>query len=370
MTLAGVAAPPSRHGAAAPTVARGVAAEAVASAASAWRRVGVVADAGLVAAGHVAPIVAALRARAQVVVVDRVGPEPTDASVASVAAALGEALGDVDGVVAVGGGSVLDSAKGALLTLAWGSTAGRGPGPADPEGAAAPLRPWIAVPTTAGTGSDAQSFAILGGPGGKRAVGHPGLTPVVAVLDPTLAATAPRQVAVRAGLDATVHAVEAAVTSAATPASAAAAVAAFGALWRALPAALAGDLAAWAAMLDAAHLAGAAIEASMLGAAHACANPLSDLLGWAHGDAVARTVGPVVRQLAAQGVAYGPLEAAAGIAPGGLAAALEARADALGVPPLALGAEVLPQLVARAGTQWTLRFSPRPVDLARVYGAA
>ena len=120
--------------------------------------------------------------------------------------------------VAVGGGSSLDTAKGANFLLTNGGEMEDYWGVGK---ATKPLLPLIAVPTTAGTGSETQSFALIARESDhqKMACGAPGAAPVVSVLDPELTVTLPRQVAAYTGLDALTHSVEAAVTSKRTPVS-------------------------------------------------------------------------------------------------------------------------------------------------------
>jgi alcohol dehydrogenase len=208
------------------------------------------------------------------------------------------------------------------------------------------------------------------------------------VLDPALAATAPRRTAAAAGLDAVSHALESAVTTAGNPVSRMLAREAWRLLEGALPAALAApeDLGAVGRALLGAHLAGAAIEQSMLGAAHACANPLTARFGVVHGAAVALMLPHVVRfNAAAAAEGYAELAAAAGLpgAPAGagpaeaLARRVEALRAAAGLPgrlaDCGVPARALPALAAEATGQWTGRFNPRPAteaDFLRLYEAA
>jgi alcohol dehydrogenase len=151
-------------------------------------------------------------------------------------------------------------------------------------------------------------------------------------------------------------------------------------LWPALPRAVArpDDVAARSAMALGALKAGAAIEAGMLGAAHATANALSALAGVPHGLAVAMTLPHVVRWVAEAWDGYGPVLDAVG-APdaGAFADAWLALLEALGAPRTARewsgsGFDV-GALTAVASGQWTGRFSPRPVDevgLRRILAAA
>jgi alcohol dehydrogenase len=134
------------------------------------------------------------------------------------------------------------------------------------------------------------------------------------------------------------------------------------------------DLQARGAMLLGAHYAGIAIEASMLGATHACANPLTARYGTLHGIAVGLMLPHVVRWNAPVAAArYGELLEIAGRGHGGepasgLAARLEMLATIGGLPRRLASAGVaeadLGRLAAQAAQQWTGRYNPRPFDEA------
>jgi alcohol dehydrogenase len=117
-----------------------------------------------------------------------------------------------DSIVAIGGGSSLDCAKGINFVLTNGGTMRdyRGFGKAT-----RPMLPSIGVPTTAGTGSEAQSYALISDSEthAKMACGDPKAAFRVAILDPALTVTQPREVTAMAGYDAISHAVESYVTS-------------------------------------------------------------------------------------------------------------------------------------------------------------
>jgi alcohol dehydrogenase len=221
----------------------------------------------------------------------------------------------------------------------------------------------IGVPTTAGTGSEAQSYALISDPASH-------------VKNPTLTLSQPRAVTATAGYDALSHAVETYVTTRATAFSDAFAREAFRLLEASYPRVLdePADLEARGAMLLGAHLAGAAIEASMLGATHACANPLSARYGTAHGVAIALMLSHVVRWNGpAVGGRYAELLSVAGhAAAADPAAALADRLASLarrgGLPASLRAAGVpeadLPALAEEAAGQWTGGFNPRPFDAA------
>jgi alcohol dehydrogenase len=266
----------------------------------------------------------------------------------------------IDALVALGGGSSLDCAKGINFVLTNGGSLrdywGYGK-------ARRPMLPMIAVPTTAGTGSEAQSYALISDSltHVKMACGDPKAAFRAAILDPLLTRTQPRHVTATAGYDAISHAVESYVTTKRSAVSARFALEA----WRLLAANFEcvlrdpADVEARGAMLLGAHFAGIAIENSMLGATHACANPLTARYGTTHGVAIAVLLPQVVRW---NGVAaadlYGELDRQ------DLAARLSALREIGNLPArlsdLDISANDLPLLAQEAAAQWTGRFNPRP----------
>src|SRR5205085_11432550 len=140
------------------------------------------------------------------------------------------------------------------------------------------------------------------------------------------------------------------------------------------------DLAARADLQLGAHFAGMAIETSMLGCCHACANPLTAHYGTTHGKAVGVMLPHVVRfNAAAVGPLYAELAHDAGL--GGGAEALARRVEALlraaelpvSLTECGVSRDILTLLAEEASEQWTARFNPRPVaeaDLLRLYEAA
>jgi alcohol dehydrogenase len=184
----------------------------------------------------------------------------------------------------------------------------------------------------------------------------------------------PAAVAAIAGYDALSHAVEAYVTKNRTDESSRLALAA----WRLLDGnyervlSAPGDIEARGAMLRGANLAGAAIELSMLGAAHACANPLTARYGTTHGVAIAVMLPHVVRWNAeVVGERYAELLRASGRvvtdSPGqALAGRLEQLARGARLPATLREVDVsdtdIPSLAADAATQWTGQHNPRTFD--------
>lgn len=285
------------------------------------------------------------------------------------------AASGVDSMVALGGGSSLDCAKGINFVLTNGGRASdyRGHGKAT-----RPLLPMIAVPTTAGTGSDAQSYALISDAATheKMACGDPTAAFRIALLDPALTVTQPRALSAAAGYDALSHAVESFVTMPRTDVSEMFARQA----WRLLNGhyervlTTPGDLAARGAMLVGSHYAGLAIEQSMLGATHACANPLTARYGTTHGVAIGVMLSHVVRwNGSVVGDQYAELLRLAGLPVDGepgarLARHLELLARAGDLPAtlrdLGVGRADLPTLATAAALQWTGTFNPRPFDAA------
>lgn len=202
------------------------------------------------------------------------------------------------------------------------------------------------------------------------------------ILDPLLVSSVPSAVAGIAGIDAVSHAVESYVTTRRNPVSQMLAREAWRLLESGLPEVVGGrgEIETWSGMLLGAHLAGAAIEQSMLGAAHACANPLTARFPLPHGVAVGLMLPHVVRFNAAHvGVLYDELRLAAD--PTGAPALLEERICELrslaGLPERLRDCDVprscLPELAAEAERQWTAGFNPRPLtraELLELYEAA
>ena len=330
-----------------------------------------VTDGGLRDAGHVERALRCLRgAGVEAAVFDACEANPDGAMVdrgVEFAAA-----SRPDGVIGLGGGSPLDCAKGINLILTNGGTI------ADYKGyglARKPLLPMIAVPTTAGTGSEAQSYAVIADTAThmKMACGDPKLVFAAAILDPGLTVSQPPAVTAAAGFDALAHAVETAVTTRRTPISTLFSQAAFRLIEPHYDRVLAapGDVDARAAMQLGAFYAGVAIEHSMLGAAHACANPLTARYDLTHGIALAILLPHVVRWNAeGDGNLYRELAevlpaASDGAAVGDrLARRLADAGRSGGFPPdlrtAGVGAGDLPSLAEAAATQWTGTFNPRP----------
>jgi alcohol dehydrogenase len=344
-----------------------------------------VADPGIVHAGHAAAVQRALESAGIAVALFSEFAENPDSTMVALGANFAKQQGAIDSIVAVGGGSSLDCAKGInfLLTNGGEMSQYRGYGKTT-----VPLLPAIGIPTTAGTGSEAQSYAVISDPAThlKMACGDPSAAFRIAILDPELTASAPAGVTASAGIDAIAHAVETAVTTRRTPMSDTFSQQA----WRLLAAAFErvvvhpSDMEARSMMQVGAHLAGMAIEQSMLGAAHACANPLTARCGVTHGVALAILLPHVVRwngQVAVE--RYSALlgsphrRARDTEAPESLARRLEDFAVAADLPArlsdVGVTEDSLPDLADLAARQWTGTFNPRHFDAAgafEIYQAA
>ncbi len=339
-----------------------------------------ISDPGLAAAGHVERAAATIRrAGAECFVFLGVEENPTTRHVDRAVAA-GREHG-IDLLVGLGGGSAMDTAKGANFILSCG---GRMQDYAGVGKATGPMLPMIAVPTTAGTGSEAQSFALIADEAThmKMACGDKRAACRAAVLDPALTLSQPREVAALTGIDAASHALESYVTTRRNPLSQLFSREAWRLIARSYPRIFEApeDLEARGGMLWGAALAGLAIEHSMLGATHSCANPLTARFGLAHGRAIGIMLPHVIRANAGA-VAGLYLEllteihrnGASAATAGEVLAALVEELQAVGELPRTLsecGVErrALPELAGQAAAQWTAQFNPRPLDEADFLG--
>lgn len=353
-------------------------------------RVLLVTDRGIVAAGHAERArVSLVQAGLEVAVFADVRENPSTADVAACLALAQTARADL--LVGLGGGSSMDTAKGTNFLLTNG---GRIQDYWGVGKATKPMLPLIAIPTTAGTGSECQSAALIADETThqKMACLDPKAAARIAVLDPELTVSQPPRVTAMTGVDALAHAVETAVTTKSNAVSSMYSRGAFRLIVPALPRVLADprDLDARGRMLLGAAFAGLAIESSMLGAAHSAANPLTAHFGVVHGAAVGLMLPHVIRVNAAGSEAaahaYAELASVTEIASlrDGLdacVAALVARIETLlnlaGIPRSLADAGVdvtqIPQLAAEAARQWTVNFNPRPLtsdDFVALYRAS
>ena len=321
-------------------------------------------------------------------VFDGVCENPTTAEVGAGLAVAQQYEPDL--IVGLGGGSSMDCAKGINFVYSCGGRMqdywGKGK-------ATQPMLPMIAVPTTSGTGSETQSFALISDAEThvKMACGDPKAAFRVALLDPELTLTQPTHITAQTGIDAIAHALETYVTKPRNAASLSFSREAWlllgGSFHRVITEP--NNLEARADMQLGACFAGLAIENSMLGATHALANPLTASFGIPHGLAIALMLPHVIRyngQDTTVGDWYQDLLECTAGANGfpqpedgvdGLVAfasqlvqhaKLSTTISACGVP-----SESLEALSHDAATQWTGTFNPRRVEqleLHAIYQAA
>jgi alcohol dehydrogenase len=352
--------------------------------ASSWSccRALIVSDAGIVATGHPQRAIDYLQhAGMQTQLFTDIHENPSTDDVQRGVEIANEFQPDL--LIGLGGGSSMDCAKGINFLYCGGGQMqdywGIGK-------ATEPMLPMIAVPTTAGTGSETQSFALISDAKNhtKMACGDKKATCKLAILDPELTLTQPTRVTALTGIDALAHALETYVTTKRTELSMDYSRRA----WELLSVNFIKviddphDLEARSAMQLGACLSGLAIENSMLGAAHALANPLTAHFNIVHGQAVASMLPHVIR-FNAQSMEsqYGQLASATNAISGDDSEALatfiteitQHSGLATRLKPQGVNADQLPMLAADAAQQWTAQFNPRTVeagDLLTLYQQA
>ena len=332
-------------------------------------RVLVTTDPGIEKAGILARAVSALQSERIAAYVYADGTSNPTTEDVDAAVAVAKTNAPIDLIIGLGGGSSMDCAKGANFLLTnggkiedyWGTNK-----------ATEPMLPSIGVPTTIGTGSEAQSFALISQADThiKMACGDKKARFGTVILDATLTQTLPTPIAAITAIDAIAHAVESFVSTRNNPISRMFARHA----WELLNTNFEGCLAevqssaARSKMLFGAYLAGLAIENSMLGAAHACANPLTARYDIIHGVAVALMLPHVIQfnsTVAAE--AYHELY------PDGDLVDRIRKLKQIGNLPnrlrdypvqYTIGTADLPTLAKEAATQWTAQFNPRPLNIS------
>ena len=322
-----------------------------------------VADQGMLDRGYAQEAMRSLKARRmEVFAFHDFGAGPTTAAIAT-GAAFADPL-KVDLIVGLGGGSSLDCAKAINFVLSNGGAIkdywGYGK-------ASRAMLPMIAVPTTAGTGSEAQTYTVIADAktGAKMACGDIKAGFRAAILDPKLTTTLSREMTAATGYDAISHAVETLVSTRRNALSESFSRSA----WRLLNTSFERvlkepeDLEARGAMLVGAHFGGLAMENSMLGAAHACATPLTTHYGLPHGVAIAVVLAHVVEWNGS--VAENQY---ADLHTGNLEERLRELGHKADLPMTLRAASVpesaLPRLAEEAGSQWAGKFNPRHFDQA------
>jgi len=337
------------------------------------KRVLVVSDKGVVKAGHFEAGAQSLRSAG--LVVDSFhdfGENPTTDMVEAGLKFASDFRPDL--LVGLGGGSSLDCCKGINFVYSCGGVMRdyHGVGKATCD-----LLPMIAVPTTSGTGSESQSFALISDSEThvKMACGDKRAACKIALLDPKLTVTQPPRVTALTGIDALSHAIETYVSRKRTPISTTFSRQAFGWLANGFPIVLHDptNLEARAQMQLGACFAGLAIETSMLGAAHATANPLTARHDVTHGQAVGLMLPAVIRMNGKRHASWyaellRELEPVTDVeaAPNRLAEIIEAFLEAAGLATsfqqLNIPTEHIPDLASEALHQWTGTFNPVPLD--------
>jgi len=316
------------------------------------------------------------------VVFDQVPSDPPD-HVIEEAASLARKEG-ADGVVGVGGGSVMDTAKTVNILLTNPPPISKYFGPnAVPN----PVKPLVLLPTTSGTGSEVTAIAVVTDTQNHRKIGviGPACCASLAIVDPELASGMPPSVTAATGMDAFSHAAEALTSALANPISDVLAERAIMLISRYLPAAVANgaDMEARTNMSLAATLAGIAFNDAITHLGHAIAHSLGARYHIAHGVGCALAL-PTVMEFAAEAVpdkvrlvgrAMG-LEPAESLSPGEVGAAvanaIRSLCRAIGIPTfgaIGLNEAAVLEVVPMVLTDGPARFVPKPID-AEIVSAA
>lgn len=320
---------------------------------------------------------------------DAVQPNPCLADVRE-AARLARAR-DCDGFVAVGGGSVIDTAKVVYASVASGLApdalllaAGQAWMASDP---AAHDPVFVALPTTAGTGSESSTAALIKDDQGRKLMFRSRRSrPAAVALVPEFTLSLPRHATATGGFDAVLHALGAFVNTCPSPAGEALAAGALARALAAYPAVLErpGDLAARAEMQIASHLAGVAIGLKRVDAVHGLCTPLEGCVDAAHAEVLAGVFDAVARfTVQAAAAPYARAARLCGLATqgDGDAQAAERMIEEIGrlrrlgglpdrLPPLALDHPHALALADQALQSPSTRFNPRPLSrdqIAQLY---
>lgn len=214
--------------------------------------------------------------------------EPTIESVDRLGGLVADA--GVDAIVAIGGGSALDSGKGARLVADHGGSIGRYCWPGEPAPVPAPRVPLVCVPTTAGTGSEVTGGVVLADPGRGTKVGaaSPRNRAQVALVDPVLTHSLPPGPTLQGGLDVIAQAIGALVAETRSPVADGIALESLRVGRAALPAVVrdGNDARARAAMSCASMMAGLAMNLSEVGSEHSLGHAVGTVAGVPHGLSV------------------------------------------------------------------------------------
>lgn len=301
------------------------------------------------------------------------------------AAAAYRAFG-ADAIVAIGGGSPMDVAKAVGVVVTYGGSIAQYEGVGTVPG---PIVPLIAIPTTAGTGSEVTTFSVITDHSRnyKLTVGSQYLIPRCALLDPELLTTTPAGVAAACGMDALVHALEAYLSRAASPFSDAMAEKALALIGRSLRAFVAdrANLEAASDMLAGSLFAGIAFSWARLGNVHTMAHPLGGFFNVPHGVANAILLPVVVdyNAIADHDGKYETIYRAVAASPKAefsqemLADELRRLAARIGIPAtlaeVGVDAEKIPEMAADAMKSGNIYVNPRTStqkDIEQLYRRA
>jgi alcohol dehydrogenase class IV len=342
----------------------------------------IVADQGVVAAGLMEQVKTGIADGVEIAGI--FCDVPANSSVAAVeqGAAYGREVG-ADCIVAIGGGSPIDTAKCMRILITEGGQLN------DYQGynlLERPLIPMIAIPTTAGTGSEVTPFAVIRDEDAhvKMTFSSPFMTPELAVLDPLMTRTLPARLTAATGMDALTHAVESFVSSQANPISDSLALQAIDIIANHLRAATHSgeDLEARGQMLVASCIAGMAFSSGFLGIVHAMAHSVGGSFEVHHGTANAILLPHGMRfNSVAQPNRYVRIARALGVNAGGRPeedviedgiAAVAALAAECGVPSrlrdVGVPEEALPELAETALIDAAIFTNPRAATAEEILG--
>jgi alcohol dehydrogenase len=349
------------------------------------KRAFIVTDGGVVGSGVVDIVRRSLQAGGiEVGVYDGVEPNPGTSSVERGSAALAVFGTPGTVVVPVGGGSSMDTAKAVSLHAINGGDV-LALGYHDPE--LVPGLPLVAVPTTAGTGAETNTYGVITDEvaGRKAYVGHPSVLPVASVLDPELTVGLPPGPTAATGVDAMTHSLESLLSRNPNPFAEAIALQVIRTVAEWLPVAIddGGNLEARSQLLVAAHLAGLGqASGTGVGAVHAIGHALGTRGRLPHGTALATVLPEVLatylevreRELALVAIALSvaspldPPAEAARAAIGGLDAFLRRVGQRRTLRDLEIGPEVEPAIVTDAIEDAAIANSPRLPSAEEVAG--
>lgn len=338
------------------------------------KRALIVSDPGIVKAGYTNRAQSALEAAGVTVqIYGEVRENPSTEDVDRCVTVAREFQTDL--IIGLGGGSSMDTAKGCNFILTNG---GRMQDYWGTGKATKPMLPLIAIPTTAGTGSECQSYALISDAEThvKMACGDTKAAAKIAILDPELTVSQPQRVTVCTGMDALSHALETAVTNKRNAYSIVFSREGFRLCHAGFSRVLRDpkDIEARGQMLLGAAYSGIAIENSMLGGAHSCANPLTAKFSVVHGEAVGVMLPHIIRfnralpEIAAIYESYFDGDLADRISELLWEAQMPRQISHYGVTEADI-----PALAEMAMKQWTAQFNPRTLtvdDFAALYRAA